>query len=152
MHLLFIALSLLLCSVSTLAVATPVTFGLHHTISHESKQPGTSSFVIEAQHPLEVSPTLSARPTTVYRPRSQAALEQARLRSLRHAESEEVEWDLVETLGPDVQDKHTLSQLARMTANAYALPGKGQYDIDPVWNNVSLILALSPGADTNVNH
>ncbi|TFK54757.1 alpha/beta-hydrolase [Heliocybe sulcata] len=79
--------------------------------------------------------TLAARPTTVFRPRSQAAFESARLRSLRHNQNEKVEWDEVEMLGPDVDDKHTLAQLARMTGNAYAMPGwKNWYDIDPEWN------------------
>jgi hypothetical protein len=88
--------------------------------------------------------TLQARPTTVHRPRSQAGLQRARLRSLRHSESEKVEWEAVETLGPDIEDRHTLAQLARMTGNAYALPGqKNWYDIDPNWNNVCIVLAVT---------
>ena len=82
--------------------------------------------------------TLHAVPTTIYRPRSSEALLQARLRSLIHAQSEAVEWDRVEVLGPDVEDRHTLVQLARMAANAYAKLGeKNWYDIDPAWNIVS---------------
>lgn len=82
---------------------------------------------------------LQARPTTVYRPRSQAGLQQARARSLRNGQSEKVEWETAEILGPDIEDKHTLVQLARMTGNAYALPGKKNwYDIDPMWNNVNV--------------
>jgi hypothetical protein len=81
--------------------------------------------------------TLRARPTTVYRPRSQADLQQARVRSLHNGESQKVEWETVEILGPDIEDRQTLIQLARMTGNAYALPGKKNwYDIDPKWNNV----------------
>lgn len=54
---------------------------------------------------------------------------------MRHAQSEEVQWDQVKVLGPDVGDRHTISQLARMTGNAYALPGqKNWYDIDEAWN------------------
>ncbi|OBZ69210.1 putative lipase ATG15 [Grifola frondosa] len=80
--------------------------------------------------------TLQARPTTVYRPRSTTALQRARLRSLQHAESELVEWDQVEVTGPDIEDKYTLAQLARISGNAYALPeAKNWYDIDPTWNN-----------------
>ena len=57
---------------------------------------------------------------------------------MRHAQSEEVQWDQVKVLGPDVGDRHTISQLARMTGNAYALPGqKNWYDIDEAWNVVS---------------
>ncbi|EED85227.1 hypothetical protein POSPLDRAFT_33906, partial [Postia placenta Mad-698-R] len=59
----------------------------------------------------------------------------ARLRGLRGGTSEEVEWDEIEVMGPYVEDLHTLDQLARMTGNAYALPGqKNWYDIDPIWN------------------
>lgn len=79
--------------------------------------------------------TLKARPTTVLRPRSQTAFQDARLRGLRGGTSEEVEWDEIEVMGPYVEDLHTLDQLARMTGNAYALPGqKNWYDIDPIWN------------------
>ncbi|KAI0062303.1 alpha/beta-hydrolase [Artomyces pyxidatus] len=79
--------------------------------------------------------TVNAVPTTVYRPRSVDAMLHARSRSLRHAQSEIVEWDPVDMLGPDVEDRHTLAQLARMTGNAYALPGqKNWYEVDPVWN------------------
>ena len=50
---------------------------------------------------------------------------------------EEVEWEEVRLAGPYIEDKHTLSQLARMTGNAYALPGqKNWYDIDVTWNTV----------------
>jgi lipase ATG15 len=69
--------------------------------------------------------TLKAVPTTVYRPRY--------LQDLH-----DIPWDLIEVLGPDIEDKHTLSQLARISGNAYALPGqKNWYDIDSAWNTVS---------------
>ncbi|KAF8735146.1 hypothetical protein AX14_002653 [Amanita brunnescens Koide BX004] len=49
--------------------------------------------------------------------------------------SEPVEWDAVETLGPDIEDRHTLVQLARMAGDAYSLPGSSNwYDVDDVWN------------------
>jgi len=81
--------------------------------------------------------TLAARPTTVYRPRSHTAVQRARLRSLHSHQSEKIEWEQVDTRGPDIEDAHTLVQLARMTGNAYALPGqKNWYDIDPAWNTV----------------
>ncbi|KIY43466.1 alpha/beta-hydrolase [Fistulina hepatica ATCC 64428] len=48
--------------------------------------------------------------------------------------SERVEWDLHDVVGPDIEDQHTLVQLARMSGNAYALPGRSNwYDIDPAW-------------------
>ncbi|TFK63238.1 alpha/beta-hydrolase [Pluteus cervinus] len=85
--------------------------------------------------PTGVIPTLKARPTTVYRPKSLEAHHQARLRSLRHQETIPIKWDELEVLGPDIEDRHTLVQLARMSGNAYALPGqRNWYEIDPVWN------------------
>ncbi|KAI0807737.1 alpha/beta-hydrolase [Fomes fomentarius] len=88
-----------------------------------------------SEAPTSTAVTLRATPTTVYRPRSVSAYQHARLRSLQSQESEAVEWERVKVLAPDVQDKHTLSQLARMTGNAYALPGRPNwYEIDPVWN------------------
>ncbi|KAH9484457.1 Putative lipase ATG15 [Psilocybe cubensis] len=80
---------------------------------------------------------LKSQPTLIYRPRSVDVLHRTRLRSLQHAESglEPVLWDLVEVEGPAVEDLHTLSQLARMSGNAYALPGqKNWYEVDHAWN------------------
>jgi lipase ATG15 len=94
--------------------------------------------------PLDAPSTtfaVQARPTSVWRPRDTSALLHARLRSLHLQESEPVEWETVDMLGPDIEDKHTLSQLARMTGNAYAMPGqKNWYDIDQAWNTVCLSL------------
>ncbi|KAF8350464.1 alpha/beta-hydrolase [Amanita rubescens] len=90
----------------------------------------------ESHIPAQVDPlTIQAKPTTVYRPRSLEAHHNARFRSLHHAQSEPVEWDAVQTLGPDIEHKHTLVQLARMAGNAYALPGqRNWYDVDEAWN------------------
>ncbi|KAI0345336.1 alpha/beta-hydrolase, partial [Trametopsis cervina] len=80
---------------------------------------------------------LKATPTTLWRPLSPSTLQNARTASLHHSESlsERVEWEEVQVMGPDVSDRHTLGQLARMTGNAYALPGgKGWYDVDEAWN------------------
>ena len=88
------------------------------------------------------SPTISlqARPTTIWRPKSNEAFQKARLRSLRERENEVVEWEEVQVYAPDIHDGHTISQLARMTGNAYALPGHSNwYDMDIGWNRVSKI-------------
>ncbi|KAF8809034.1 alpha/beta-hydrolase [Phlegmacium glaucopus] len=87
-------------------------------------------------HILLPSPVLKARPTIVYRPRSLDALRRTRLRSLYHAQSElePLIWDPVNISGPDIEDLHTLAQLARMSANAYASPDrKSWFDIDDAW-------------------
>jgi putative lipase involved disintegration of autophagic bodies len=99
-----------------------------------------SEFIFKPISNDEPSMTLKAIPTTVYRPRSLEALHHARLRSLYSGESEAVEWDQVEVLGPDIEDKHTLAQLARMAGNAYALPGqKNWYEVDMAWNTVRCV-------------
>ena len=53
----------------------------------------------------------------------------------------------MEISGPDVEDLHTLEQLSRMSANAYALPldSNNWFEIDDVWSSVrfSAVLNLS---------
>ncbi|KAJ6502398.1 alpha/beta-hydrolase [Mycena sanguinolenta] len=79
--------------------------------------------------------SLKARPTTVYKPRSLDAFRHARWRSIHLEESERLEWDPQEVLGPDIEDIHTLAQLSRMAGNAYARPGKKNwYEVDEAWN------------------
>lgn len=54
------------------------------------------------------------------------------------------EWDRHSVLAPDVTDQYTLAQLARMAANAYALPGAPNWwDLDPMWTSVSTILSTT---------
>lgn len=98
---------------------------------------------LQAQAPLDVTlpppsgtfVSLKARPTSVYRPRDPGVFQRARWKSQHLQESELVEWEPREVLAPDIEDRHTLAQLARMCGNAYALPGqKNWYDIDPIWN------------------
>ncbi|KAF6749957.1 lipase [Ephemerocybe angulata] len=91
-----------------------------------------------------VTGRIQTRPVTVYKPRSLEFLKRTRLRSLRQLEceaqsnvnqTERLEWNAVQVEGPDVEDRHTLAQLARMAGNAYALPGHSNwYDVDPAWN------------------
>lgn len=88
--------------------------------------------------------SIKTTPVTVYKPRSLDFLQKTRLRSLQHAEclapaneTERLQWDAVEVQGPNVEDRHTLAQLARMAGNAYALRGlPNWYDIDEAWNKV----------------
>ncbi|KAJ7343328.1 alpha/beta-hydrolase [Mycena albidolilacea] len=93
------------------------------------------STVLEFPGATPASGSLRARPTTVYKPRSLDTFHRARRRSLKFEESECVEWDLQEVLGPDIEDLHTLAQLSRMAGNAYAQPGaKNWYQVDGAWN------------------
>ena len=104
----------------------------------------SESELFTPSHPYPLPPTsvkLKSRPTTVYRPRSLEALHKARLRSSSQQEADSVIWDPVKIEGPDVEDLHTLAQLARMSGNAYALPGqKNWYDVDRAWNMVCFFI------------
>ncbi|TFY67044.1 hypothetical protein EVJ58_g1880 [Rhodofomes roseus] len=145
MHALTILLPFLLCyahvvASSVAAEPTEISFvpeeayTLARTFDLDSPQSlfDVSSLLNEPDTPTF---SLKTRPMMVYRPRSPEALQRARVRTLRGEPSEAVEWEEVQVMGPYIEDKHTLSQLARMTGNAYALPGqKNWYDIDVTWN------------------
>lgn len=108
-----------------------------YALSHEAAFDAQEPVFVTSKSPSGTTYPLRARPTSVWRPRDPTALQHARWRSLHFQESEPVQWEVVETLGPDIEDKHTLSQLARMTGNAYAMPGqKNWYDVDEAWNTV----------------
>ncbi|CAL1705157.1 unnamed protein product [Somion occarium] len=122
-----------------------VTQQLEYTLSDDyPSKDAQSIFNISSSHEDDTGPIPSSKlmydgiravPTSVYRPRSVDSFLHARLRSFRQSESELVEWEEIQTFAPDVQDRYTLSQLARMTGNAYALPGqKNWYEIDEAWN------------------
>ncbi|KDQ18696.1 hypothetical protein BOTBODRAFT_29072 [Botryobasidium botryosum FD-172 SS1] len=76
------------------------------------------------------SHSLRTRSTRVHRPRSQEAFKSARLRSLRKQESQNVDWDEDEVDGPDVTDRATLLELAKMTYDSYITPA------DPDWYEI----------------
>lgn len=111
-----------------------------YTLTHNVDFTGSSQQALFDVSSLRDGPSFSlkTRPMTVYRPRSPEALQRIRARTMRGEPSDgEVEWEEVRVAGPYIEDKHTLSQLARMTGNAYALPGqKNWYDIDVTWNTV----------------
>ncbi|KAG2061636.1 alpha beta-hydrolase [Suillus hirtellus] len=117
-------------------VPNRVNFDLHNQFVlpvAEDQLPLTAAYPTPPSEPPAIS--LKTRPITVYRPKSLDPHEHARLRSLLHAETEPIEWEQKVVSGPDIEDRHTLSQLARMTANAYQLPGhKNWYDLDPSWD------------------
>lgn len=120
---------------------TEVTFGPRHIFSElEGDGELQTSFTIADHHDTDGAPTWTLRtvPTTVSRPKNPEVYQEARMRSMKHAQTALMEWEDITVHGPDVQNQHTLSQLARMTGNAYSLPGrKSWYDIDPTWNIVS---------------
>lgn len=138
---------LIALSVSAGPTRTSITFELQNDYTPRFNDDDLHDLTFDisntSEAPTSTALTLQATPTTVYRPRSVPAYQHARLRSLQSQESEAVEWEQVRVLAPDVQDKHTLSQLARMTGNAYALPGRPNwYEIDPAWNTVRILPVL----------
>lgn len=77
------------------------------------------------------------RTIDVYRPRKYTAVNEARVASVMQEKCHDLQWDRLSVLAPDVTDQHTLAQLGRMAANAYALPGAPNWwDLDPVWSSV----------------
>ncbi|KAF7323099.1 hypothetical protein HMN09_00090100 [Mycena chlorophos] len=81
---------------------------------------------------------LRTTPTTVYRPVSQHAFQSARRRSLQFDECESLDWTPHVVQGPDLEDRHTIAQLARMAGNAYAYNTNTSslgnwYELDPAW-------------------
>jgi len=115
-------------------------FGLSHQLHLGARSPEDSHqapYLSEYSFSQHIRPTLSLKavPTTVYRPSSYETLEHARWRSIHLGQSEPLRWIETQVLGPDVTDRHTLAQLARMAANAYQLPGENNwYELDPFWN------------------
>lgn len=112
-------------------------FEISHQFVARSQDTNQAPLLSDYSFPQHFHPTLSLKavPTTVYRPSSDDALQRARWRSIHHSQSEPVEWIETQILGPDVTDRHTLTQLARMAANAYQLPWKDNwYELDPSWN------------------
>ena len=69
----------------------------------------------------------------------------------QECEAHHDDWDIMHVQGPDVEDRYTLQQLARMTGNAYALPGgKNWYDLDEAWNTVLIPVNFTIGSDNKL--
>ncbi|KAF5326713.1 hypothetical protein D9619_004273 [Psilocybe cf. subviscida] len=84
---------------------------------------------------VDSSYSVWSRKGTTYRPSSFAAHTHARLRSMRFGENEWLDWEEEEILGPDVERRETLLELAKMTNNAYLEPDDPDwYDLDGHWN------------------
>lgn len=90
--------------------------------------------------------TLRASRLTTHKPSSLPAFHDARLRSIRHAQSDAALWEGMEVTGPNVTDRETLLALAKMTNNAY-LAGRdsGWYDVAEF--NTSIPVGWEPSAD-----
>jgi lipase ATG15 len=93
----------------------------------------------DTQTVLSKPHVLRTRTQTVHQPRSIDDIYRVRERSLRLQESEPIEWVTKKVLAPDVTDRETLQELAKMTANAYAKRGKPNWwEMSERWNTVSV--------------
>ncbi|KAG8847306.1 putative lipase atg15 [Tulasnella sp. 330] len=79
---------------------------------------------------------IRARPMRISRPRSNPEFQRARLHSMRHSQNLLLDWETIDVLGPDIEDRITLLELAKVTGNAYALniSQPNWYPLDPKWN------------------
>lgn len=90
---------------------------------------------------------LLTRPTMVYKPPSVEHVLDSRRLSMTRGISSIMRWQPMTIEGPDIEDRHTLQQLAMMSGNAYQLPGrKDWYDLDEAWNIVSRTIYSSKTA------
>lgn len=93
---------------------------------------------VHAQPNASFPYTLLSRRITTFRPPSFEAVTHARTRSILFSQNEQLRWDEEEIIGPDVESRETLLQLAKMTNNAYVSPDDPVwYDLGGGWNVVS---------------
>lgn len=75
---------------------------------------------------------LRTRKQRIARPKSNTAYQIA-----RKARTNDIEWNEDEVVMPDVEHRETLHEMAKITGDAYALPGsKSWYEVDGRWNSV----------------
>ena len=80
---------------------------------------------------------IRTRHITTHRPPSFDAYSQARIRSIRYAQSQDLQWEEDGIIGPDVESRESLLELAKMTNNAYVEPDDpGWYDLEGNWSEV----------------
>lgn len=117
--------------------------------SHESTLNSTSDTPQTVFTPFTTGETHRLRTwtQTVYQPRFVEDVYRARERSLKLQQSEPIEWVQKDVLAPDVTDRLTLQELAKMTANAYAERGKSNwYEMSERWNTVCEVNVARRGA------
>lgn len=117
----------------------------HHSEPVDNVRPTTLFHDLEPQQGLLELPSFRTLKAMIHRPRSKEAFQRARLRSIRDGQTERVEWDEDEVVVPDLTDRSTVLELAKLAGNAYQLHGKRSwYDVDEKWNAVRVYLAASP--------
>jgi putative lipase involved disintegration of autophagic bodies len=135
----FTLISTLLYTVNVQSLPNQVNF--HAVQAHESTLAPDADDVQTTFFPSTSSThKLRTRTQTVHQPRFQDDVLRIRERSLRSQQSESIEWVQKEVLAPDVTDRETLREMAKMTGNAYAKPGQSNwYNMSMRWNTVRLV-------------
>ena len=117
----------------------------HHAVSHDGH-------ILFADVPTSAltqgheTHTIRTRRLSAFRPPSFGAHEAARIRSMRHAQSTDLPWYEDEIIGPDVEHRESLLELAKMTNNAYVTPDdKAWYELSEDWNNVRPCVSVWDG-------
>ena len=94
--------------------------------------------------------TITTRRLSSFRPPSFHAHEDARIRSIRHAQSTDLAWHEDEIVGPDVEHRETLLELAKMTNNAYVSEDDAEwYKLKDQWNNDNVRRCACVGVTTD---
>ena len=102
------------------------------------------SFSLSLCSVLATTRPFKTRFIDVWRPRNYTAVNAPRTVSEIQARCHSLEWDRLSVSAPDVTDQYTLSQLGRIAANAYAIPGAPNWwDLDPMWSTVRIVLFTS---------
>ncbi|KAG8719785.1 putative lipase atg15 [Ceratobasidium sp. 395] len=131
----FVLLTTLLYTTHVRSLPNQVHF--HTAQGHESTlaPDGDSVQTTFFTPPTSGTHTLRTRAQTVYQPRFPSDIQRIRERSFRSQQSESIEWEKKEVFAPDVTDRLTLQEMAKMTGNAYARPGHSNwYNMSTRWN------------------
>lgn len=97
------------------------------------------SLFLSLRSVLATTRVFRTRSIDVYRPRNFTAIYDARTASVVQEKCHSLQWDKLSVPAPDITDQYTLAQLARMAANAYALPGASNWwELDSMWSSVRI--------------
>jgi lipase ATG15 len=130
----------------TTSPSSPLTFSLRHEHGTDGSRIVFSN-VVSSFAPTTYA--VSTRHVDLHRPSSFSAFSKARWPSTSDIRLEPLKWHDIKVVGPDVDRRDTLLQLAKMTYNAYASgPGSSSewYEIGPKWNTVRVFISFASGS------
>ncbi|EPQ54234.1 alpha/beta-hydrolase [Gloeophyllum trabeum ATCC 11539] len=136
----FLALLLRITALFTPSSRSGRTPGLQFGLRHEHAVSTTGRVVFKdaLTQAIPSAYTLHTKDITAYHPslRSDAIARIGRASSIHSQVCEDQLWEEEEVLGPDVESRETLLELAKMTNNAYVEPDDSQwYDLGSNWTN-----------------